>query len=99
MRSRAPFAAGASRGDGAGSTRRAAARALFRAAAGSAAGGERLGELSQLGLRFVTFGQLFGQRRDFRRRLAKEVKIDRRAVEKHFDIDQRGGRSSLGKQF
>ncbi len=82
--------------NGAAHACRAAAAGRFGgAAAGAATFAEPVGEFADLRDGFITVGQFREQRLQFPRRRAKEMKVQRPAIEQMLDIDQRGGRSSF----
>src|SRR3954467_4990350 len=83
----------ASTDDGAGAASSAAAAilGLLGAAAGAAALRERVGELAELDLSLVGFGQLARELGNLRRLASQEIEVERLAVEQMFDINENRG--------
>ena len=72
---------------------------FFRSTAGSAAFGERFGELAELNGCFVLLSQLLGQLFSFVRRLTQEVKEQSGPIEKMFHVHECGWNVMLAQEF
>src|SRR5258706_8429304 len=82
----------ASTDDGAGAASPAATAilSLLGPAAGAAALRERVGELAELDLGLVRFGQLAGELGNLRRLAPQEIEVERLSVEQVLHIDEDG---------
>src|SRR4029450_13887103 len=68
----------------------AAVLGILGAAAGAAAGDERIGKLAELHLGLIDLGQFAGDFVQLGRRVAEKIEQQRLSVEQVFDIDENG---------